>query len=444
MELQTIETTKAAEEKDILRSSTLKTTPSEEVQEFISRKPHFVERWALAIFFLVLFILFVSTWFVKYNDVLQATGILTAANAPKEIVPKQEGKLVKLFVANDAKVNEGDLIGWIESTGSHKQILALDSLINSAIILLENDEMEKASKLFESEMLQLGDVQPSYQQFITAWQQFNDFFVNGYCYKKKQQLLKDKTYLQQLHYSLEEQKQLSMQDLQLTSERFDANTSLFKDNVISKQELRDEKSKLLSKEMTKPQTDISLLNNEMQELSKQKELDELDHNISLQKNIFEQALHTLKSAVEAWTSKYVIKAAVTGKVVFVVLLQENQFLTPGKVLGYINPADAKYYVQANLTQANFGKLAVGQNAQLRFDAYPYQEFGHVNGVLKYISNIPSDTGFLSTIELPKGLITSAEKKIYYRHGLKCQIIISTKETRLMQRFFYDILKEIQH
>ncbi len=443
MKRDAIETTDIITGDELLNLDAQKPGRSEEVQEFISHKPHFVERWALFIFFGVLFLLFLATWFVKYNDVMQANGILTASNAPKEIIPKTEGKLVKLFVANDSSVNEGDIIGWIESTGSHLQILRLDSLLTKAIALLATDEMGKVSMLFKSEMLQLGDVQTTYQQFVAAWQQFNDFFVNGYCYKKQQQLIKDKSYLRQLQTALEEQQKLSLKDLQLTTESYEANNSLYNDKVISKQELREEMSKFLNKQMTKPQADISILNNEMQMLNKQKELDELEHNISLQKNTFEQALHTLKSAVDAWKNRYVITAAVSGKVVLVVPLQENQFLTPGKLLGYINPDDTKYYVQANLSQINFGKLDVGQKAQIRFGAYPYQEYGFVNGTLQYISNIPSDTGFLSTVDLPNGLITSSGREFQYRYGLKCEIVISTKEARLMQRFFYDILKEMQ-
>ena len=95
-----------------------------------------------------------------------------------------------------------------------------------------------------------------------------------------------------------------------------------------------------------------------------------------------------------------------------------------------------------MPQTNFGKIDTGQQVQLRFDAYPYQEFGIVEGRLKYISKVPSDSGFLANIELPKGLITNYQKQIQYRSGLKSQALIITKDARLAQRFYFTIVKAV--
>jgi hypothetical protein len=107
-----------------------------------------------------------------------------------------------------------------------------------------------------------------------------------------------------------------------------------------------------------------------------------------------------------------------------------------------NPADSHYYAQVILTQNNFGKINIGQKVQLRFDAYPYQEFGFVAGKLNYISNVPSDSGFLANISLPKNLTTNYNKEIQYRSRLKSQALIITRDTRLLQRFYYNIIKAV--
>jgi len=70
-------------------------TRSDGLQKIISRQPGFLERWSLAIFLLIILSILLSTWFVRYPDILQAAAMLTAANAPKEIVNRQDGKLVK-------------------------------------------------------------------------------------------------------------------------------------------------------------------------------------------------------------------------------------------------------------------------------------------------------------------------------------------------------------
>jgi HlyD family secretion protein len=415
---------------------------SEAVSEIISRRPDFFERWALLIFLFILLTLFSGTWFIKYPDVIQANATLSAFDAPKEIMVREDGKLIRLFVGNDDIVIKNQTIAWIESTASHQEVINLASMLTVGIQYITNDNSEKVSFLFKNNFQNLGELQLQYQQFIIAWQQFNDYLVNGYYYKKKKILLTDKEFLKKMHKALEQQKNLMQQDLQLAEETFDANSFLFQDKVISKQELRDQKGKLVSKQMNLPQLESSILSNENLQITKQKEIDELEHNISQQKIIFQQALQTLKSATSEWEKKYIIKAATNGKAIFSSPLQENQFLQSGKTIGFVNPSNSKYFAQITLPQNNFGKVEKGQKVQLRFDAYPYQEFGIVEGKLKYISKLPSDSGFLAYIELPKGLTTNYHQQIQYQNGLKSEALIITREARLSQRIYYSLIKRV--
>jgi len=80
---------------------------------------------------------------------------------------------------------------------------------------------------------------------------------------------------------------------------------------------------------------------------------------------------------------------------------------------------------------------------LRFEAYPYQEFGVVEGKLDYISKVATDSGLLATITLSNGLITNNRVRIQYRSGLKSQALIITKQARLLERFYRDLIKSVQ-
>ena len=73
---------------------------SEAAQEIISRKPGFLEKWALLLFMAILLLLVGATWFIRYPDIIESSGTLTGTNAPKEIIPLQTGRLIKLFVKN--------------------------------------------------------------------------------------------------------------------------------------------------------------------------------------------------------------------------------------------------------------------------------------------------------------------------------------------------------
>jgi HlyD family secretion protein len=415
---------------------------SEVVNAIIFRKPGIWDHWALFVFFLIMVFILGGTWFIKFPDIVQAHATLIALDAPKEIMVREDGKLIRLFVENEDLVIKNQTIAWIESTASHQEVINLDSMLTLGIQYITNNNSDKASFLFKSNFQNLGELQSQYQQFIIAWQQFNDYLVNGYYNKRIKILLSDKEFLKKMHKALEQQNILMQQDLQLAEETFDSNNSLFKDKVISKQELRDQKGKLISKQMSLPQLESSILSNENLQISKQKEIDELEHNISQQKIIFQQALQTLKSATSEWEKKYIIKAATNGKTIFSSPLQENYFLQSGKAIGFVNPSNSKYFAQITLPQNNFGKVEKGQKVHLRFDAYPYQEFGIVEGKLKYISKLPSDSGYLAYIELPQGLTTNYHQQIQYQNGLKSEALIITREARLSQRIYYSLIKRV--
>jgi HlyD family secretion protein len=416
---------------------------SEAMSELISHKPGFLGRWALLIFLFILILLFSATWFIHYPDIVTAKATLVATNAPKEIITKQDGRVVKLFIKNNEQVSEGAILGFLESNAKHEQVLLLGNYLNTTLNDLQKNNTQHIISRFTTGFDALGELQQGYQQFITAYQQFTSYLQDGFYLKKKKVLAEDLSYLEKNHAIILEQKELMLKDLHLSEESYQANESLLKSKVISKQDDRNEQSKLLGKQLSIPQVNASLLNNETQQRDKTKEIDELEHTISQQKIIFQQSVQTLQSLVNDWIKKYVLLSPVTGKLSYIVPIQENQFLKAGKLLGFVNPPDTKFYAEVNLPQNNFGKTDTGQQVQLRFDAYPYQEFGYVKGRLGYITDFATDSGFLAHIQLPNGLFTNQRKTLHYRDGLKAEAQIITKDMRLMQRFYNNVVGAVK-
>jgi multidrug resistance efflux pump len=413
---------------------------SQLTQDVITRQPTFVERWGLLLFLALLLILFGCTWFVDYPDVIEAGAILTAENAPKEIVSQQDGRLVKLFVKNDQEVKRQQMIGWIESTASHEDVIDLGGKLDKGLQQLSLGRTKDVSLLFTTRYLNMGELQNDYQRFIGAWQQFNDYFVNDFYIQKRNFLLNDLQTLSKVKENLLHQQAIVEQNVQLATESFDMNNTLLQQKIISKEDLRNEKSRLFNKQLELPQLKGQLLSNETQQRDKQKEIDQLEHDIAQQKIIFQQALQVMKSATDDWMKKFVLQSPVDGKVTFFIPLQENQLLRKGKLLGYVYIPDTKYYAELNLPQSNFGKADTGLLVQLHFDAYPFEEFGSVNGKLNYISTLPSDSGFLATVSLDNGLFTTHGKIIQYKSRLNARAFVITRNTNLLMRLYYGIVK----
>ena len=426
-----------------IEDGVMKNTFSEygnEIDDLISRKAPFMVRWGTTYFFLLLLLIGLVSWFIQYPDVIQAPGRLTADNAPKEIISWQPGRLIKLFVKNGDEVKKGDMVGWIESTANTKEVMSLSVKLDSSFSLLLQDKSQNLSKLFEEHYNNLGELQAPYQVFVTAFEQYNDYLVNGFYRHKRGMLLKEIATMGQMNVALEKQKILAMEDKDSAKISLEANKYLLHEKVIAAEDYRAENSKYISKEMAIPQYNSSIYGNQNQQTEMQKEVQQLDHDISQQKIIFEEAVQTLKSSVDEWVHKYVLQAPLDGIVFFTVPVQENKFIELGKLLGYINPPNSKFYAEVNLPQNNFGKVETGMEVQLRFDAYPYEEVGFVKGKINYISKIASDSGFYVTVQLDNGLITNLKNHIQYKNGLKAEAIVITKNMRLLQRLYYSIVK----
>jgi len=413
---------------------------SEAAQEIISRQPGFVEKWALMLFLFILILLMACTWFIRYPDIIETTGKLTADNAPKEIIPIESGRLIKLFVKNGDEVKTGDPIGWIESTANTQEVLELSKSLDSAMSLLAEKNESNLPGLFGQTFQNLGELQAPYQVFVAAWQQYSDYRLNGFYPGKKAMLLKDAVTLQAMNETLKQQKELTKQVNDSSAITLKMNKILLDEKVISPDEYRTAINTYLTKKMAIPQFNASILSNENEQRSKAKELQQLNHDMDQQRLIFIQALQTLKSNIDEWKRKYILIAPLNGIIFFSMPLQENKFIQQGQLLGYANPPSSTFYAEIYLPQNNSGKVDTGMQVQLRFDAYPYEETGFVNGKLSYISKIASDSGFYARVSLENALVTNLKNQIPYKSGLHAKALVITKNQRLLQRLYYSLVK----
>jgi multidrug efflux pump subunit AcrA (membrane-fusion protein) len=416
---------------------------SELMQEIVSDKPGFLVRWGNFYFLLVLVLLVIACWFIKYPDVIQTSAKLTSINAPKPVISLVSGKLSKLNITENQVVSEGEIVGYVESIANHEAVLLLASHLDTIQTLLNGDRADQIKKYFKGTTALLGELQTAYQAFSQSFLTFDNYLTNGFYLKKRAILLRDKSSLLKLYNNLNVQRELQEQDLDLTQKTFNANESLKKDKVISDFDYRIEQSKLINKKLTLPQIRSTIISNESQQNEKEKEIIELENTISQQKLIFQQALSTFKSQLDEWKKKYTLMAPINGKVAFASFFQENQQLQANQTICFINPENSEYFAEIVIPQANFGKVAVGQRVLFKFQSYPFQEYGSVIGRIEFISHIPDEKGYLAKVNFINGLTTTYKKQVQYRDGLTANAEVITQDMRLLERFYYSVLKQIK-
>lgn len=70
------------------------------------------------------------------------------------------------------------------------------------------------------------------------------------------------------------------------------------------------------------------------------------------------------------------------------------------------------------------------------------EFERLNKLNFY--TVATDSGFLGNVVLPAGLTTVYHRHIQFRNGLRAQAVIITKQMRLLQRFYFNMVKKINN
>lgn len=414
---------------------------SDEIQEVISYRPHWIVRKGNTIFFLILLLVLSLTWVIKYPDMINASAHLIALNPPKLIKAKAEGKLVRLFVSNDQPVSKYQQLGYLESTANYIQVITLRKWINEIIDSTRNDDYAILAKRTLPLLNDLGEIQTSYQQFQNELEQTKQTLANGYYAHKRRAIEKDIKYINTLKNNTLEQKQLLENDQQLQNKEYGAYEILAKEKVVAPLELNQYKSKVIAKEQSLKQVNAQITNADINSHAKKSEILELQKSIFDQQQRFRSSLLELKSQVDKWIQQYVLIAPEDGKVLFVSSLWENEWIANGQDVFFVEPRQNDFYAELMASQNGFGKIKTGQEVLLKVESYPSPEFGYLSGKINYISNIPSrKDSFLIKVSLPNGLVTNYNKPLFFRNDLYAQAEIITDNRRLFDRFIGEFRK----
>lgn len=414
---------------------------TDDMQDIITAVPSWLLRWGITLFFAILVLIIGLSALIRYPDIVKATLKIDSPNSPKPVVSKIPGKLLKLLVTENTVVSEGQPLAYLESTANHLKVLAL--LSNLKILqanVLQNKQLD--SKLFsEEDNLQFGELQSAYQSFFGEYINYKAAIENGFLLKKRTYLQKDLIYLSKQQEQLNSQKAIEQKDFNLATDEYEMHKKLTQQKVETTAELRQEESKYLAKKSPLVQTESALISGNNNYAAKQKEILELDNQVQEEKAKFLQALNSLISAAEDWKSKYVLNAAQAGKLTFAGIIQQNQVLTSGQEVFYINPGNEAFFGEMAITQVNMGKIKEGQQVLVKLRSYPFEEYGMIRGEIKSIADVPyKDSVFISRVNFKFRNSSDMKKPIHLKQGMMADAEIITQDATLIQRLGRNFFK----
>ncbi|MCC5914240.1 MAG: HlyD family efflux transporter periplasmic adaptor subunit [Balneolaceae bacterium] len=415
---------------------------SEEVQEIIGRPPHWLVRWGITAFFGVLGLVLVSAGVIQYPETVEAPLRLSAIHAPQSLESRVKGKIVHLATENNTVAEEGAILAWLESTARHSEVFQLSALIEQI-----REELLHADGVDDVEMDlagfgNLGDLQNTFQGFEQAWREYLSYRPGAFHSRQREILMQELEYIRQQLDRLQDQKQIQQADLNLAEREFEMQKQLAEGDFISPLELARAERELASRQLPLQQTESSIISNYISQTAAEKQILELDRRIEEQRSVFLQSLNSMKSAIADWKRNYLITAPFSGRVVYAGIVQENQTVTSGQELFYLQPDNTAWFGELSVSQQSFGRVEEGQRVMVRFSGYPYHEFGSVYGEVEYFSDFPiRDSLFFAKVSFPDGLLSSYGHEIPPRNGMTGQAEIITQDVRLLQRVYNNITKE---
>jgi membrane fusion protein len=119
------------------------------------------------------------------------------------------------------------------------------------------------------------------------------------------------------------------------------------------------------------------------------------------------ALLSQQSAENEARQRIVVRAPQDG-VVTGVLAVAGQTVTPNIALASLLPAGAKLQAHLFAPSSAVGFVRPDQRVQLRYQAFPYQKFGHQSGAVIQVSRAPLQATELAGLPLQAGIGNSAE------------------------------------
>ena len=186
---------------------------SEEVQEILTRIPHWLIRWGSMVVLAIFILFFFVSWIVKYPDIISTQIIITTNIPPQKLIAKTSGKIEAILVTDKSVVVKNTPIAIIENTANYNDVFLLKNIVDTINI------EKNAFPFYKLKLTQLGDVESAYALFQKEYsvdelnRKLQPYKVDGTAYNLETIQLKERLELLQSQRIINENElQLNKQD----------------------------------------------------------------------------------------------------------------------------------------------------------------------------------------------------------------------------------------
>ncbi|MGH8548508.1 MAG: HlyD family efflux transporter periplasmic adaptor subunit [Methylococcales bacterium] len=420
--------------------------------ELLSAEPSKLIRWFILL--MVVLVLTALGWtFIGRADVIvTAAGIVGPDSEVKRFYAPIQGELVDIYIAEGQTVSEGDPMARLNARG------AVEAATNYQSAALELSQARREFEKFpEKQKLMLKQAEALQKKIEIAENLHLKRVSEGMDKLAESQRAK----LQEARAKLEN----TLRDKQNAEKELAKLQRLEKIGGASKQSVDEKQSQFLaastaydtaraqlgeldfqlSETYSEEKTRLESSDQELTEL--QIRYDELQDQIKFEKNKVEVLLRSAENKAES--AKRVnfenidednflkIIAPVSGVITEVAFTQPGDKIAANTPLGGIAPKDSKAVVNIEIQESDRAFLKVGQMVKLKFNAFPYQRYGFIEGSLEYLSPStqvsPQNKSLIykGRVSLAKDYFEISETQYPIRYGMQATAEIVVRQRRLI-------------
>jgi len=394
-------------------------------------------RWGITLIFVVLIGLLVGSWFFKYPEILTAQIVVSTENLPFDVVAKTSGRIDTLLVAEKQNVTKNQILGILENTANTEDILTLENQLDTFSI----------NAICAFRAFSLGELQPAYSAFLKSYEDYQFFIKTDYHSKKIKSIEKQKNIQQNILNQSYKTLNINKKQLETAENQFKIDTQLFNQKVMSAFEFETSKSVYFQAQQSFENANTGIENQKLSILQLEQAIFDLEQQKNEQLSQLKLALNTaldgLKAQIKTFKQTYFLTSQIDGIVTFTRYYQDNQNVTAGETILTIVP-DKKQKIIGKifLPPQRAGKVKIGQTVNVKFDDFPFMEYGMIKVEIKNIALVPivenGSRSYVLEVEFPENLITTYNKTLIFRQQMQGTAEIITDDLRLLERFFNPI------
>lgn len=412
---------------------------SEEIQDILGKTPTWLTRYGSLFILLALLSIIAVSAIVSYPDVVDAPITINSTHPPIPLYAKKSGNIESLLVADNESITKGQILGVLENGTNFAELQIVSSKLDSFI-----QYPQLAENIVFPEQVELGSMQASYADFLRSYGDY-EFFEEQEVGESSIAYLEEQIQdLNNINAGLKKQNQNCTSELQVLNNNYLTDLDLAEKGVISQRDVDESMAAFMEKKAICENLNIQISNNQLRIKELKKAMFDYSsgdkEDAQIKSMLVKESAGKLKNEINLWEDDHLLIAPVDGYVSLNNIWSDKQYVeAQTEILAIVQGyKDLKVFAQVN--SKDIAQVKVGQQTNIRLEAYYFMEYGLVQGEVSTISAVPRDNLYQVEIILPNGLNTTYGKQLEFTQGMRGTVeIISKKRTflaRILDRFHY--------